>query len=188
MKTLSKATLAALAVVYSAGGAQAAAYDWGVHVMAPAQETAFAVGGGAVAPGSFLDTYLFSLSASGVQQSSVAVAINLSNFNISNGTYSLFSTADYGVGTSLDDAQVGGGWLFNGTTGSTVNTVTNLHIGNYYFRVSGVGGLGGGQYLLNSTVVTAPIPEPETYALMVAGLSVLGFVARRKKALRERSA
>ncbi|HEY4373637.1 MAG TPA: SdiA-regulated domain-containing protein [Burkholderiales bacterium] len=28
---------------------------------------------------------------------------------------------------------------------------------------------------------TAPIPEPETYALMLAGLAVLGFAARRRK-------
>jgi hypothetical protein len=30
--------------------------------------------------------------------------------------------------------------------------------------------------------VTAPVPEPETYALMLAGLGVLGFLARRRRA------
>lgn len=35
----------------------------------------------------------------------------------------------------------------------------------------------------NLEVVTAPaIPEPSTYALMIAGLGVVGFIARRRKA------
>jgi PEP-CTERM motif-containing protein len=29
--------------------------------------------------------------------------------------------------------------------------------------------------------VAAPVPEPETYALMMAGLGIMGFVARRRK-------
>jgi PEP-CTERM motif len=32
-------------------------------------------------------------------------------------------------------------------------------------------------------VTTAPVPEPETYALMLAGLGVLGWTARRRKAI-----
>ena len=31
------------------------------------------------------------------------------------------------------------------------------------------------------TVVTAPIPEPETYAMLLAGLGLMGLVARRRK-------
>ncbi|MDP2706329.1 MAG: PEPxxWA-CTERM sorting domain-containing protein [Burkholderiales bacterium] len=27
----------------------------------------------------------------------------------------------------------------------------------------------------------APIPEPQTYAMMLAGLGLMGFVARRRK-------
>ena len=30
-------------------------------------------------------------------------------------------------------------------------------------------------------VVFAPVPEPETYAMMLAGLGLMGFVARRRK-------
>lgn len=34
--------------------------------------------------------------------------------------------------------------------------------------------------LLSQNIMT-PVPEPETYALMLAGLSAMGFVARRRK-------
>lgn len=30
------------------------------------------------------------------------------------------------------------------------------------------------------TVQTAPVPEPETYAMLLAGLGILGAVARRR--------
>ena len=30
-------------------------------------------------------------------------------------------------------------------------------------------------------IAVAPIPEPETYAMMLAGLSLMGFVARSRK-------
>ncbi|MCE9659889.1 MAG: PEP-CTERM sorting domain-containing protein [Burkholderiales bacterium] len=29
--------------------------------------------------------------------------------------------------------------------------------------------------------VTAPVPEPETYALMLAGLAAVGFISRRRR-------
>ena len=47
--------------------------------------------------------------------------------------------------------------------------------------------LAPGKYTLSlfqnekSDVIRAPIPEPETYALMLAGLGAMGFVARRRK-------
>jgi len=34
-----------------------------------------------------------------------------------------------------------------------------------------------------SNWVAIQVPEPETYALMLAGLGVIGFVARRRRAL-----
>jgi hypothetical protein len=37
----------------------------------------------------------------------------------------------------------------------------------------------GGQH--NYTPITSPVPEPETYAMIIAGLALIGFTARRRK-------
>ncbi len=53
----------------------------------------------------------------------------------------------------------------------------------YYFTADVYGPSVGGNnatFPIGSNV--APIPEPETYALMIAGLGAVGFVARRRKA------
>ena len=40
----------------------------------------------------------------------------------------------------------------------------------------------GGQYsILDNVSIAQAVPEPETYALMLAGLGLVGFVARRRK-------
>jgi probable HAF family extracellular repeat protein len=40
-------------------------------------------------------------------------------------------------------------------------------------------------YLTGELSIAGPVPEPETYALLLAGLGLLGFAARRKKARSE---
>jgi len=62
-------------------------------------------------------------------------------------------------------------------------------IGGTAFSRVGIGGLdlfGASQgFDLDAVAITAaPIPEPSTYALMLAGLGVVGWFARRRRALR----
>ncbi|MCC2955288.1 FxDxF family PEP-CTERM protein [Massilia sp. IC2-477] len=56
----------------------------------------------------------------------------------------------------------------------------NLAAGDYYLRVSGnlVSDAGAS---FGGAVMLAPVPEPETYGMMLGGLGVLGFLARRRK-------
>lgn len=43
-----------------------------------------------------------------------------------------------------------------------------------------VGG-GGALTTVNNLTLAAPVPEPETYALLLSGLAVIGFIARRRR-------
>jgi PEP-CTERM motif len=55
----------------------------------------------------------------------------------------------------------------------------NLSAGSYQLSFTGFGsgpGAFGGFYEVS------PVPEPETYALMLAGLGIVGFVAARRRA------
>ena len=62
---------------------------------------------------------------------------------------------------------------------------SNLHplaAGNYFVEVSGyVSSLNGGSYSGNLSI--SAVPEPETYAMLLAGFGVIGFAVRRRKVL-----
>ena len=67
---------------------------------------------------------------------------------------------------------------------STLGRIDSEFHGRAYYTVDiltpdvGFTSLGGAPYLL------APVPEPETYAMLLAGLGLLGALARRRKARR----
>jgi hypothetical protein len=88
--------------------------------------------------------------------------------------------------TGLGLYAAGGALVTAGTMMSTgaidVWTVStdNLALGDYYLQVSGSlvsntsGSFGG-------AVMLAPVPEPVTYGMMLAGLGILGMLSRRRK-------
>jgi hypothetical protein len=56
------------------------------------------------------------------------------------------------------------------------------HSGFFRFIVEGTtSGNFGGRYEGELTVTLTPIPEPSTYALLLAGLGVVGFVAKQRR-------
>ncbi|PKO55669.1 MAG: hypothetical protein CVU28_05660 [Betaproteobacteria bacterium HGW-Betaproteobacteria-21] len=125
--------------------------------------------------GAFSDTWSFTIATptySGGSVSNLAISIpGLGElFNISNLSVKLFTStnlllSDLAVNPgSTDQIKVGSGTFLPGS---------------YYFNVAGnANGTFGGQYVF--AVTTLPVPEPETYAMLLAGLGLVTVMARRR--------
>jgi hypothetical protein len=110
---------------------------------------------------------------------------------------SISRSADTGLDISgLSLYRVGGGTGTGGTLGDTlVSSGTSLHSGEMDVWTLSSDNLASGDYYVlvsgnmvsdtsasfGGAVMLAPVPEPETYGMMLAGLGVLGFLARRRK-------
>ncbi|BEV08714.1 FxDxF family PEP-CTERM protein [Methylophilus sp. DW102] len=59
-------------------------------------------------------------------------------------------------------------------------SVSNLAAGNYTLQFNLIG---GGRYEGSYTInpITVPVPEPETYGMMFAGLAMMGLIAFRRQ-------
>lgn len=87
----------------------------------------------------------------------------------------------------FDDSFASTSWSMNGADVTLddflLYAVTNLQKPSPSFGVISMPGVNtegsGSNWVAGSPV--APIPEPSTYALMAAGLGLVGFVARRRK-------
>jgi hypothetical protein len=107
----------------------------------------------------FFDSFTFSLAAPG---------------DISGGTFSVGITGFTAVLQDATFAAIG-----IDTNPNDGFSFAGLAAGNYslnFLGTSAAGGAYGG--------VLSAVPEPETYALMLAGLGIVGFVAARRRAQR----
>jgi len=153
LKPLVATSLLALASL----GTHAATTDWGTHGLLESSL-------GLTAGGVIYDKFTFTL----LEMSTVASSVT-SLGNIAPASYGIFNA---------DDTATPYSWNFGGAP--TVNEVT-LSAGSYYYYVFGFAP-SVAAYSINSAAVATPVPEPETYAMLLAGLGVVGFVARRRRA------
>ncbi|MYM24481.1 DUF642 domain-containing protein [Duganella sp. FT135W] len=90
-----------------------------------------------------------------------------------NGSYTAVQVDVNGVSNLYVGTSTPTTYSFSFTTGATG--------GSELLKFSSVGGDGYSGAVLDNVKLTAAVPEPETYAMMLAGLGLVGFAARRKK-------
>ena len=99
------------------------------------------------------------------------------------GTYHMDGTGDFEYGV-LVTAQ-GGPGVISGPLSFTISgsglslSSIQLNANNNYFAVDILSGTTGNTGLVDSSM--APVPEPETYGMLLAGLGLMGFIARRRR-------
>lgn len=72
-------------------------------------------------------------------------------------------------------------YLGNALKGSSTGlnfSFDNLESGTYTLKASGT--VASGFNILITSYTVTPVPEPETYAMLLAGLGVMGAIARRR--------
>ncbi len=79
-----------------------------------------------------------------------------------------------------DKNLVATGSVFNSSAHIAFGALETSQYGNFYLHV--VGNTMGGTAGYNGTITNfvAAVPEPETYALMLSGLGLIGLITRRK--------
>lgn len=127
---------------------------------------------------SFFDTLNFTIPTSGSLSTS-AVSIDLQNWAPTPGMALQITGLQGTVWDNFHPNGIVNYGTFNGN--NTTFNVGNLSAGTYHIDFTGnVTGQHGGAYL--AALHLAPVPEPETYAMLLAGLGVMGAIARRRKA------
>jgi hypothetical protein len=97
---------------------------------------------------------------------------------IDSGTFSgsnvKFNVADNfsDIATSTD--KIGGKWSFTASTSDVLK-------GYIAYDLKSKAGFSSASNGGSFSVTTLPVPEPESYAMFLAGLGIMGFVARRRK-------
>jgi len=155
------------AMLIGAASANAATYNIGVLDSAPFSITNPYVNNASVT-GTFLDTYNFSLKDTSLVSNSLnQLTLSLGPTNILNINGLVLDL--YNASNQLQATVTG--------TGQETKTLAN---GSYSVNILGTTtGLAGGNYTFSAAA--EPVPEPDGWMMLIAGLGLMGFMVRRRK-------
>lgn len=93
---------------------------------------------------------------------SASKSFSFTTFNLLDSSFSLVQTGD----------------ILSGGAKASFGTLEVLGSGSYYLEIAGksVGSTTG----YTGTITLTPVPEPESNALVLAGIGMIGFIVRRK--------
>lgn len=125
--------------------------------------------------GIFSDRYDFNIAASSY---SAGTAVTL-NLDLGDASYHI-------SGLDLDLFKADGTWLngdiVTGPDDVSVTVTETLLGGNYFFRVQGTAdGTLTNQGIYSFTAAAVPVPEVDTYAMLLAGLGLVGYTVVRRR-------
>jgi PEP-CTERM motif len=141
--------------------------------------------------------FVFSFNGTGVSLADIGVITDAGPQTFSKTSTSVvnppFGTFQFGIAcaTNCSNGNSGGGY-----SDPLTFTIASANIGDFLVQSTGAGSLGPAFFAADvvwtadtqsfgktgAIGVTAAVPEPETYALLLAGLGVMGFMAKRHKA------
>lgn len=132
---------------------------------------------------SFIDTFKFDVGnpfdSSGSLTSLFQSTTKVKDLEITGYSLVKYDPSSSAVLATYNGVNTGGSGIGAKDTWSL--DATGLSAGYYYVQVTGnVLGNAGGSYTTDLGVMAA-VPEPETYGMMLAGMGVVGFLARRKR-------
>lgn len=132
--------------------------------------------------GPFLDVFTFTLPTNGGSGYSVVnfplTIPGFGTFNTVFTTLQLVNNPDGLVGVGGDETVLASN-LITGGAGS-MSVILGPHVGgSMYLSVGGIAnGTVGGLY--SGAISVSPVPEVDTYAMLLAGLACVSFIARRR--------